>query len=50
MSGQAAIRLAGLTKRYPGAERPAVDSLELEMPAGEMAGLVGNNRSGGSMS
>ena len=41
MSGQAAIRLAGLTKRYPGAERPAVDSLELEMPAGEIVALVG---------
>ena len=41
MSGQAAIRLAGLTKRYPGAERPAVDALDLEMPAGEIVALVG---------
>lgn len=41
MSGQAAIRLAGLTKRYPGAERPAVDGLDLEIPAGEIVALVG---------
>ena len=41
MSGQAAIRLAGLPKRYPGAERPAVDALDLEMPAGEIVALVG---------
>ncbi len=41
MSGQAAIRLAGLTKRYPGADRPAVDHLDLEMPAGEIVALVG---------
>ena len=41
MSGQAAIRLAGLTKQYPGARRPAVDHLDLEMPAGEIVALVG---------
>ena len=41
MSGQAAIRLAGLTKRYPGATRPAVDHLDLEVPAGEIVALVG---------
>ena len=41
MSGQAAIRLAGLTKRYPGAHRPAVDHLDLEIPAGEIVALVG---------
>ena len=41
MPGQAAIRLAGLTKRYPGAARPAVDHLDLEMPAGEIVALVG---------
>lgn len=41
MSGQAAIRLAGLTKQYPGADRPAVDHLDLEMPAGEIVALVG---------
>ncbi len=41
MSGQAAIRLVGLTKRYPGASRPAVDHLDLEIPAGEIVALVG---------
>lgn len=41
MSGQAAIRLAALTKQYPGSERPAVDNLDLEMPAGEIVALVG---------
>ncbi|MGK2929650.1 MAG: ABC transporter ATP-binding protein [Acidimicrobiales bacterium] len=41
MSGQAAIRLAGLTKQYPGSERPAVDHLDLEIPAGEIVALVG---------
>jgi osmoprotectant transport system ATP-binding protein len=29
------------TKRYPGAERPAVDKLSLEVPAGEICVLVG---------
>ena len=41
MSGKAAIRLEGLTKRYPGAERPAVDHLDLEVPAGQIVALVG---------
>ena len=41
MSGQAAIRLAGLTKRYPGSAAPAVDDLDLEIPAGEIVALVG---------
>ena len=29
------------TKRYPGAEHPAVDKLSLEVPAGEICVLVG---------
>ena len=41
MSGQAAIRLAGLTKQYPGRRPPAVDHLDLEIPAGEIVALVG---------
>ena len=41
MSGQAAIRLAGLTKRYPGSATPAVDHLDLVIPAGEIVALVG---------
>ncbi len=41
MTGQAAIRLGGLTKRYPGATRPAVDHLDLEIPSGAIVALVG---------
>ena len=41
MSGQAAIRLAGLTKQYPGSPAPAVDHLDLTIPAGEIVALVG---------
>lgn len=41
MSGQAAIRLVGLTKRYPGSAAPAVDSLDLTIPAGEIVALIG---------
>jgi osmoprotectant transport system ATP-binding protein len=37
----AAIRLDHLTKRYPGATRPAVDDLDLEVPEGELVALVG---------
>jgi osmoprotectant transport system ATP-binding protein len=35
------IRLDGVTKRYPGKERPAVDGVSLEIPAGETVMLVG---------
>ena len=41
MSGPAAIRLSGLTKRFPGAATPAVDHLDLVIPAGEIVALVG---------
>jgi osmoprotectant transport system ATP-binding protein len=37
----AAIRLERLTKRYPGAARPAVDGLELDIPPGDLVALVG---------
>jgi ABC-type nitrate/sulfonate/bicarbonate transport system ATPase subunit len=37
----AAIRLDGLTKRYPGASRLAVDHLDLDVPRGEIVALVG---------
>jgi osmoprotectant transport system ATP-binding protein len=41
-SRQAApLEFRGATKRYPGAERPAVDGLTLEVPAGEICVLVG---------
>ncbi len=36
-----AIRLDHLTKRYPGGARPAVDALELDIPAGQLVALVG---------
>jgi osmoprotectant transport system ATP-binding protein len=39
--GAAAIRLEGLTKRYPGAAANAVDSLDLTVPRGELVALVG---------
>ncbi len=37
----AMIRLEGLTKRYPGQAEPAVEALDLEVPAGEIVILVG---------
>jgi osmoprotectant transport system ATP-binding protein len=40
-AGDAAIRLERLTKVYPGAARPAVDSLDLTIPRGELVALVG---------
>ncbi len=40
-AGEAAIRLDGLTKRYPGSSRPAVDALDLAIPRGELVALVG---------
>jgi osmoprotectant transport system ATP-binding protein len=40
-AGGVAIRLDGLTKTYPGAARPAVDGLDLTVPAGELVALVG---------
>ncbi len=35
------IRLQGLTKVFPGQARPAVDSLDMDIPAGEIVILVG---------
>ena len=35
------LRLEGVTKRYPGQDRPAVDSVDLEIAAGEVVMLVG---------
>src|SRR3954467_9997801 len=37
----ASLEFREATKRYPGAERPAVDALSLEVPAGEICVLVG---------
>ena len=40
-SSGAAIELEGLTKRYPGSDRPAVDNVSMEIGAGETVVLVG---------
>ncbi len=37
----ATLEFKDVTKRYPGADGPAVDSLSLEVPAGEICVLVG---------
>lgn len=36
-----AIRLEGVTKRYPGQQKPAVDSVDLDIAAGETVMFVG---------
>ena len=36
-----AVRLEGVTFAYPGAERPVLDGLDLEVPAGSKLGIVG---------
>ncbi|HEX9858731.1 MAG TPA: ABC transporter ATP-binding protein [Paracoccaceae bacterium] len=35
------VNLSGLTKHYPGAQRPAVDGLTLEVPSGALVALLG---------
>jgi osmoprotectant transport system ATP-binding protein len=41
-SGEAGeIAFKGVTKRYPGRERPAVDELSFEVPAGDICVLIG---------
>ena len=46
--GNAAIRVSGLRKEFPGREGKvvAVDGLDLEIPAGECFGLLGPNGAG----
>jgi len=44
MNNQYALRCTGLTKRFDG--KAAVDNLNLEVPAGEVFGLLGPNGSG----
>jgi osmoprotectant transport system ATP-binding protein len=39
--GAATLEFRNATKRYPGQDEPAVDSLSLEVPAGEICVLVG---------
>ena len=40
------VRFEHVTKRYPGVDRPAVDDLTLDIPAGEICVLVGPSGSG----
>jgi osmoprotectant transport system ATP-binding protein len=40
-SAATSVSFRSVTKRYPGAERPAVDGLDLEVEAGEICVLVG---------
>ncbi len=42
------VRLSGLTRRFPGADRPAVARLDLEIAAGEVVCLVGPSGCGKS--
>ncbi|MFS8202722.1 betaine/proline/choline family ABC transporter ATP-binding protein [Streptomyces sp. CWNU-52B] len=44
----ATIRLESLTKRYPGSAEPAVDSVDMEIDAGEIVVLVGPSGCGKS--
>jgi ABC-2 type transport system ATP-binding protein len=41
-----AIRVCGLRKRYPGADRPAVDGVDLTVARGEVLALLGPNGAG----
>jgi osmoprotectant transport system ATP-binding protein len=41
VTADAMIRLESLTKRYPGQAEPAVDSISMEIPAGEVVVFVG---------
>ena len=41
MSDEPAIRLSGVEKWFPGAATPAVTSLDLEVPVGEIVTFVG---------
>jgi len=46
----ATVSFAGATRRYPGATRPAVDSLDLDIGDGELLVLVGPSGCGKSTS
>ncbi|MGI4779389.1 MAG: ABC transporter ATP-binding protein [Janthinobacterium lividum] len=40
------IKIEGLTKRFPGTPRPAVDHLSLDVPEGELCVLIGSSGCG----
>ncbi len=40
------IHIEGLTKQFPGAQRPAVDGLSLSIPEGELCVLIGSSGCG----
>jgi ATP-binding cassette, subfamily B, multidrug efflux pump len=46
--GPVAVSLRGVTFRYPGAERPALRDLDLDIPAGALVGITGPVGSGKS--
>jgi len=47
-SGPVAVSLRDVTFRYPGAERPALAALDLDIPAGALVGITGPVGSGKS--
>jgi manganese/zinc/iron transport system ATP- binding protein len=46
--GAAALQVSGVTFRYPGRDRPALDQVALEVRSGERVALVGGNGAGKS--
>lgn len=44
--GERGIRFDHVTFQYPGAQKPALEDVDLRIPAGESAALVGNNGAG----
>lgn len=43
-----AVRFADVTYRYPGADRPALDQVDLRCPAGALTGIIGGTAAGKS--
>ncbi|MGV3563604.1 MAG: ABC transporter ATP-binding protein [Nocardioides sp.] len=48
MKGDGGLQLAGVSHRYPGADRDSVTGIDLEVPEGAMLALVGPSGSGKS--
>ena len=46
--GPPEIRFRGVTFRYPGSDRPALERFDLDVPAGRIAAIVGANGAGKS--